>query len=273
MSTNNNNTSRFLLFMIGGFIVMSGIVFGGLYAETYVVPHLLGKGDVEAQMQVPRAKTQPVTFEEVPTTIETPNGDNAMTVRDGLIAWYSAENFSIENGKRAPYFADASKKGNHARQPLPISRPTLIKDGINGKPVLRFDGFDDCMFIESMRYLTPVTIYAVWAKPSPGGVPYQRLYSSGSRGADYQAGGVYYIPASDGNGVAPAPPQLHKKIIPTQVDISIFCLGRLNAGITQFFSGDLAEMLIYTKPLSIEDQRKVEQYLQQKYKLIGVVLG
>ncbi len=130
MSTNNN--SRFLLFMIAGFAVMSTIIFGGLFAETYVVPHLLGKGNVEAQMQVPRAKTDPVVFDDVPTTIETPNGDNSMTVRDGLIAWFSAENLTVENGKRVAYFPDASKKNNHARQPLPSSRQRWIKDGING---------------------------------------------------------------------------------------------------------------------------------------------
>jgi hypothetical protein len=271
MST--NNTTRFVLFMVAGFAVMSAIVFGGLFAETSVVPHLLGRSDVEAQMQVPREKNGIVKFEEVPTTIETPKGDDNMTVRDGLIAWLSADQLSLENGKRASYLADASKKNNHARQVMPTSRPLFITNAINGKPVLRFDGNDDCLYIESMRFLTPLTIYAVWAKPNAGGVPYQRLYSSGSRGMDYQAGGVYYIPASDQNGIGSAPPQIHKKVLPTQADISIFVLGRLNGGITQFFYGDLAEMLIYTKPLSPEDQRKVEQYLSKKYGIYAVVLG
>ena len=45
---------------------------------------------------------------------------------------------------------------NHASQPDPLTAPQLVPDAVNGKPVLRFDGFDDYLEIGNATSLQPI---------------------------------------------------------------------------------------------------------------------
>mgnify|MGYP005851554219 CR=1 FL=1 len=119
---------------------------------------------------------------------------------------------------------------------------------------------------------------------------FQRLYSSGAFGVDYenarsappgqpQVNGIYFSdPKGDGtdvrdaNGQPMAPPQtpvLHKNVSPQPVDLRRFMIGRLNqgqAGVQAFF-GQIGEFLLFNRALSVEEQKQVEAYLNKKYSL------
>ncbi|MCS6809202.1 MAG: hypothetical protein RML40_10790, partial [Bacteroidota bacterium] len=122
------------------------------------------------------------------------------------------------------------------------------------------------------------------------GAAFQRLYSSGAYGTDYEnakavppgqpaVNGIYFSafdPKGDGTDIIDAsghplgptmPPTLHKNIAEQPVDLRRFTIGRLNSGPVQYFSGQLGEILLYNRALSLEEQQKVETYLRTKYKL------
>ena len=56
-------------------------------------------------------------------------------------------------------------------------------------------------------------------------------------------------------------------LIDKAMDLRNFYLGRLNASPEQFYRGDLAEILVYTRVLSPKEQQSVETYLKTKYGL------
>lgn len=47
---------------------------------------------------------------------------------------------------------DQSGAAHHAVQPVANRRPLLVREAINGRPGLRFDGVDDCLAIEQLTY-------------------------------------------------------------------------------------------------------------------------
>lgn len=266
--SNTNGTptpsrGSFAIFMIAGFIVMTTIVFTGLYIDQ-ITPLLLEEAAPPPQTQA--AAVAPVSLDSLLTTIKVAD-DPALTVRDGLLLWLRADALAIgDTAKPAPVFPDGSGKQLHAKQPAEAGRPLLVANAINGKPALRFDGKDDYYFLGALSDSTPATIFSVWAKPTEGGVAYQRVYSSSGTNIDYTSSGAAFIPPTANQGVGTSAPQIQMDIAPT-MDLRNFYIGRLNANAEQFYFGDLAEVLIYKRQLTAKEQQTVKAYLQHKYGL------
>jgi len=58
---------------------------------------------------------------------------------EGIVLWLRAANAEAEDGAPVAHWPDASGRRNHAVQPNTTQRPVLVGDGLNGRPVLRFD--------------------------------------------------------------------------------------------------------------------------------------
>lgn len=304
MSTNPEQRSDFakMATFVGiGLVCMMGIIFGGFYAEAYINPWLKGKPERygETVLKTPHpviveANPQPTnSLDEIAKIkLPAPADDPNLKVREGLVLWLRAD--AVPQGtKHADLVAvlpDASPLRNDARQMYPVSRPRYSQGEMNGKDALHFDGKDSFYYYESNFGVSPATVYAVWKRKEYGGAGFQRLYSSGAFGTDYEnaksapAGqpaynGIYfsaYNPKGDGTDVPdannqpmgpPTEPKLHKNISVQPVDLRRFMIGRLNHGPVQFFSGQLGEILLFNRALSADEQKQVENYLTTKYKL------
>lgn len=304
MSTTTEQRSDFAkmaLFVGIGLLCMLGIIFGGFYAEAYINPWL--KGKPERYGQTVLKTPYPVIVEQNPQPtssldeiakikVPAPPDDPNLKVREGLVLWLRAD--AVPQGtKHADLVAilpDASPLRNDARQMYPVSRPRYSQGEINGKDALHFDGKDSFYYYENNFGVSPATVYAVWKRKEYGGSSFQRLYSSGAFGTDYEnakaapAGqpaynGIYfsaYDPKGDGSDVPdpngqlmapPTEPKLHKNISVQPVDLRRFMVGRLNHGPVQFFSGQIGEILLFNRALSADEQKQVENYLTTKYQL------
>lgn len=261
-----NPKRSFLIFMLGGFILMTAIVFAGLYIDE-ITAVLLEKPAPPPTTVAQQPAKSAATLDSIAASLKVPD-DKALAIREGLILWLKAD--ALANAKDSSAIAvlpDAADKGNHAKQPVPGSQPSYIAQGINGKPVLRFDGIDDHFFLGNLGGDSiETTIIMVWGKPTAGGSPYQRLYSSSGTNIDYMSHGAVFIPQTADQGVGATPYQINIDVKPI-ADLRNFYIGRLNANAEQYFFGDLAEILVYTRKLSVTEQQSVKEYLQKKYSL------
>lgn len=304
MSTSNEQRSdvtKMALFVGVGLLVMLGIIFGGFYAEAYINPWLKGKPERYGQtvLQTPHAvivepNPQPTaSLDEIAKiNVPAPPDDPNLKVRTGLVLWLRADAVpqGVKHGDLVAVLPDASPLRNDARQMYPVSRPRYSQNEINGKDALHFDGKDSFYYYETNFGISPASVYAVWKRKEYGGQAFQRLYSSGGFGTDYENAkasppgqpaysGIFFsafdpkgdgtdIPDAAGQPLAPViDPVLHKNISEQPVDLRRFMIGRLNHGPVQFFSGQLGEILLYNRALSADEQKQVESYLRTKYKL------
>lgn len=306
MSTSKEQRSekpQMYLFVGVGLLVMLAIIFAGFYAEAYVNPWVKGKPERygETVLKTPYPKIvepnpQPSgDLEKILTMkLPAPPDDPNLKVRQGLILWLRGD--AVPQGTKVgdliPILPDASPLRNDARQVYPISRPRYAQGDINGVDALHFDAKDSFYYFENNFGISPASVFAVWQRKEYGGsgAVFQRLYSSGGYGTDYENAkscppgqpaynGIYFSafdPKGDGtdiidaNGQALGPqtaPTFHKNISTEPVDLRRFTIGRLNSGPVQYFSGQMGEILLYNRALSPEEQKQVETYLKTKYKL------
>ena len=62
-----------------------------------------------------------------------------------LTAWYKADSIKLADGSSISSWTDSSGNTNNASQATSARQPTLVKDGLYGRPVIRFDGSNDIL--------------------------------------------------------------------------------------------------------------------------------
>ena len=80
----------------------------------------------------------------------------------GLQLWLKADAGATLNGSTVSKWADQSGKGNDAIQPDSPRQPLLVKDGLNGKPTIRFDGFDDRLGLTGSKLMSQISLFIVF---------------------------------------------------------------------------------------------------------------
>ncbi len=204
----------------------------------------------------------------------------------GLALWVSADSGVTKDASGAvSAWADQSGKGNHLTQTAAVSQPHWIQDGFNGWPVLRFDGTSD-----SVRFTTRLTGIrtAFWVvredaaataeyRPLLGdGTALDFLGDTGAPGPIWYAGGDANPAVLNGqtflNGT-PVDGRVAKR--PTTMSvISLVTAGNTTASSfaqdrtysSRQWWGDLAELIIYDRPLTSGERQSVEEYLVAKYR-------
>jgi hypothetical protein len=74
----------------------------------------------------------------------------------GLTLWLRADaGISHDALGRVAHWADQSGSGNGGFQNDDARKPQFVRDGLNRKPILRFDGMDDCLAIDGLHYDAP----------------------------------------------------------------------------------------------------------------------
>jgi hypothetical protein len=84
-----------------------------------------------------------------------------------LQIWLKADEIKgVADGGAVALWPDSSGHGRHAAQVRANSRPTLLRDGPNGRPVVRFDGVDDHLLTPAFSLFetgrSPLTVFVVF---------------------------------------------------------------------------------------------------------------
>lgn len=210
----------------------------------------------------------------------------------GLAAWYDADAMPVvADGAALSQWDDESGNARHVTQATGANQPTYRTAVLNGKPVLRFDGSTDYMDVAFTALAQPNTIFLV-AK-STGAVTNRQAFDSQRGGIDtarntlYASGGGFWAMYGGGAEVVSS----------TSVDAAaVQITGLFNGGSSvlrrdgaqiasgnsgtqgcggirvgsyngssNFWSGDVAEILVYNAALSSTDRDSVEAYLRGKW--------
>ncbi len=240
-------------------------------------------GDVLRLAQIDAAGNRGGFVEVVVTTAAALEG----VPTRGLRMWVSADAIPpvpADPSGWSGVWPDASSAPNNLLQTTPSARPLLVASApaFGGLPVLRFDGSTDFL-----RFTSPVTpIQTVfWVLQDTSGDSSARFLLSNFAGTPWD-----FAPGATGEAIwstlaSPAviggqtwvngvPVKGTVSGRPRQVSIvSVVTAGATRAdtfgthmGLSQFFKGDLAEMLIYDQPLDADERRSVEDYLARKYR-------
>lgn len=200
----------------------------------------------------------------------------------GLKLWLKADaGVTLSAGISLASWQDQSGNANHAVQSTAASQPTVVPGEANGLPVIRFDGSND--FVTFPRITTMRTVF--WVVKEISGAPngYRYLLGDGSV-YDFCSDGtkkiwdVSYASANiktgetriNGalvNGTSTDRPTTLSLISLTttgNVSADSFSRDRANG---RYWMGDLAELIVYERPLSDAERVTVEGYLTTKYNL------
>lgn len=203
----------------------------------------------------------------------------------GLSYWLDAASISgLTNVAPVSLWPDLSGNGNHFAQSTAANQPWYVAGGlggINGRPVIRFNGSTHQLVYGST--LTPTNVYiftrsfgygtlnGVWGNSSPGDKGIRQssatAWSSPGDANDFcnGTGGAYYINGVAGNTFVSGAPHLleaYRGASHTSAYNNTI-IGGYYSG--RYYSGDVAEVLVFNTPLSTADRQKVETYMLGKW--------
>ena len=203
------------------------------------------------------------------------------------------------NGVALWLIADKAVNGT-VSAPAPDAQPTVVANAINGQPVLKFDGKDDMLMsnVDFGPVKTPeATVIAVFRSNTAEKSPLRKLYGNDNGGFDRAVGlddradnaenyalftgrgvsGLFQLEANKTyltvdqfspkqfsswmNGA----PTVSKIETDWSDSLPNLYIGNTGTVFSEFWDGDLAEFIVYSRALSDGERKQVEQYLAKKY--------
>jgi len=208
---------------------------------------------------------------------------------NSLQVWLRADSGIVFNGNNIEQWKDISGKKKNAYQNIVSRQPAFINSvsSLNNKPVIKLDGVDDMLLIDSSSTLASAFIVFNWngagtTFPTYNGLLTQQSYLSSFRDVWVGLPGnasiylgttdTYFLPAEvKVNGVQTnnLDPIHNYKIVSGVGTIPAaftnFLIGRYNTSSDRHWNGNIAEIIMYDNALSESERIKVEQYLRYKY--------
>ncbi len=234
-------------------------------------------------------------------------GDTELPYMTGLQLWLDASdpnNDGTENvhGASVATWVDKSSNDNDAVQATAANKPTYTIGGINGRPVMTFDGTTDYMTISdnaSLDLVSNLTIFSIATTDTTAPAITSRFFQKGSGGGgfgfgigttgrkirfttagvkDYDSSGVYWS--------STATPYLTSIVFDGSYDVTFYRDGVTkgtvthnaagttnslalyigqNGGGSGFWDGNMAEIVLYNTALSDGNRGLVESYLCDKW--------
>lgn len=199
-----------------------------------------------------------------------------------------------DTGASAATWPDLSGNGRDSIQATLVRQPAIVPGVLHGRQVRRFDGADDKM---SLWWRTlPFTAFFVLKgavfgliDSAPWTANLFRSRAAGGSGSnedgfDFWDGSPYFalsgnastfrVLAVGGNFTTSRVVRCFENGVPvsaagipssTNIVVTTPSLGDCNEGISGVFSGDIAEIVLYSADLSTADWQAVEDYLGAKY--------
>lgn len=211
-----------------------------------------------------------------------------------LKAWYKADAITgLVNGDVVPSWPDSSAGGFVLANATTAQRPTYIANGLNGLPVVRFDGVDDGLFTNTLLFNAlgqPYTVFAVYNYRSTVSAGRRAVNGSTSQAAGNWLMGPYNALYQSYVGAFLAGPAVVQNQFVRQVlkgdgatafqyvngaaAGSVASTAAPPGGLTIGYSanswfepldGDVAEVIVYSAALSDPDRASIDAYLVSKW--------
>jgi hypothetical protein len=189
--------------------------------------------------------------------------------KDDLAVWLDAsdtETIVLDDTHKVISWQDKSGNERHAGQPMAAHRPTYRTDGLNGLPSLHFDekGSTRLELPDLSDAKITATIFAVFSNPTPGSEKNhdpRLLTASDGKGYDFQIGLAATIPGMQTGGPRQSVHAFRDRWA-KQVRIGCF-----SPNPQTFLTGDIAEILVYTREVSTQERDRIRAYLATKWRL------
>ena len=201
-------------------------------------------------------------------------------------------------------WGDVSGFDNDASQSTSANQPTLVSNSMNGNPVIRFDGTNDYLLSSLTSTLgiqnNTYEVFVVAKSSSSniqflfasGGWEQYEYHLNGSQGArfipvsstyidhgtvsSYTNGNAHVFSArASSSGGAVRVDGIDGATTSNNILSSSavnFWLGARGSDLTNYFYGDMAEVLLYNTNLSASDRSTVEHYLANRYGITSSAL-
>jgi hypothetical protein len=211
------------------------------------------------------------------------NGDTPAPARvAGLKLWVKADAGVVVSGGLVSAWADQSGAGNHLVQATPSNQPLFVEGAANGRPVVRFDGQGDVLSFAA-RLTAIRTVFWV-VRADPASTTNYRFLLGDASAYDFCSGSTSAIwhSTSTSASIRTGETRLNGTLVngtttnrPTSMAaISVITTATVTAdafsrdrSYGRSWWGDLAELIIYDRPLSDSERQAVEGYLAEKYAL------
>jgi hypothetical protein len=210
------------------------------------------------------------------------NADGHPGTFSGLRLWWRAD-AGVPTGQ-GDLWQDQSGQGNHGGQTWSGATPALVPNVVNGLPAIRFDGNSDHVAFAA-RLGTIRTVFWVVRQDAAATSDNRSLLGDVAGGArDFEggfgtpgtiwradccvsglvAGGQTWLNGLPVNGQATPRPTVMSVV--SLVTTGNTSADRFGFGNSQaFWWGDLAELIIYDRPLTDVERIQVEDYLNARY--------
>ncbi len=201
-----------------------------------------------------------------------------LPVTSGLVAHFDANSITdVNNGQQVTRWTDLSGTGHDADRAGGI--PTFVTNVINGKPVVRFDPTNTYFTFTGISSIRTV----FWVLKEDPAASYNRFLLGHStswnfhRGhycfwnstwaSPYVLGGTTRLNGAVIDGTTTEVPysdfSIASLVTPGNVSAQQLTRDRTNAAAS--WHGDIAELIIYNRPLNTVEENMVGYYLTQKY--------
>jgi hypothetical protein len=192
-------------------------------------------------------------------------------VRDGLALWLDASDASLL-GFDATGGVVEWRDRSDARTSTRLSNPDiplrLVRDGLNGKPVMRGEGKAGLRVTPIRPEPGPATVLVVSGAADAAGSNWQRIMACFTGKGDEWVLPNWIIqrPCTAGHP-DPYAPQVFTVQRPNGVALDRITVLGATASEGQFLAGDVAEVLVFNRMLRFDEQEAIEAYLREKWGL------
>ncbi|MBN2370855.1 MAG: Ig-like domain-containing protein, partial [Vicinamibacteria bacterium] len=218
------------------------------------------------------------TSDPLALTISEAHEDETAVPLEGLGLWVRAgEGVVKDEADYVSRWTDQSGQGNHLTQTAPDRQPVLTRDPVSGMDVLRFDGTNDALKFTTRFDGTIRAVFAVLKKSGSGSwrwllgdrsstdfhPGWETLWGSYTS-ASILDGQTWLNGAAVDGTTAKRPATMSVLSVLTTAGVTAEYLFA-HAAASYPWNGDIAELIIYTEPLSDAQRKSVEDYLALKY--------
>lgn len=204
----------------------------------------------------------------------------------GLVNWLKADSLGLADGTAVATWTDSSGSGNSGTA-AGTAQPTFKTGILNSLPVVRFNGTTNVMALPN-AITTQTSVFIVYTGSSGSGSLISQLNASG---AWLQRNTAVWVNANQASLVITPGINSHRLYAQTfdytgssfnvyiegtnAVTSSTAYTSFVGAGVTyeigarngnsEFFTGDIAEVIIYSRILTTLERAQVDTYISNKY--------
>lgn len=177
-----------------------------------------------------------------------------------------AASLTTDAEAKVSLWKDLSGQGRDAKQTDARFSPRLLPQGLNGRPALHFDEKSNTRLElpDLSDKQIPAMVIAVVGNPvAAAEVNHDaRIFTaSDGKAYDYQTGIALTVPGMETGG-----PRVVSSFFPNAWAKSVH-IGCFSPNAQTFFTGDIAEILVYSRALKPEEQELIRAYLTAKWGL------